>query len=243
MDNILIHEAGLVTEELSDETAFVLRDQWTDKSDWHAVQLKETMLVIIAQISSRVFLGPELCRNADWLRITIEFTVNIFLAIAAMKKYHPWLHRLVQWYVPEARKVRTAMTEAHRIIQPVVDQRRKEMANGHNVDTKSQSGNVARNHGDTIQWMLESTAWDGQDIALSQLSISMAAIHTTGDLITQVIYDLCQHSELIDPLRDEVIEVIGKEGLKRTSLYKLKLMDSVLKETQRMKAISMGKLR
>ena len=60
---------------------------------------------------------------------------------------------------------------------------------------------------------------------MAQLSLSMAAIHTTGDMITQVIYDLCEHPELIRPLREEAIAVFGNSGWKRASLYNLKLMD------------------
>ncbi|KAL8349413.1 hypothetical protein RB598_005001 [Gaeumannomyces tritici] len=44
--------------------------------------------------------------------------------------------------------------------------------------------------------------------------------------------------ELIEPLRKEAVEVFGAEGWSKQSLYKLKLMDSALKETQRVKPIN-----
>lgn len=218
----------------------VIRNQWTDDSKWHAIHLKKTMLEVIAQLSSRVFLGPELCRNKDWQRITIDYTVNIFMAISAVKRYPKFLHRFAQWIVPEARIVRTQMTEARRIIQPVIDQRKHELMLCENKPQDS-SAESTRKHTDAIQWLLELSKGEDYDAALAQLSLSMAAIHTTGDMITQVIYDLCEHPELIRPLREEAITVLGNSGWKRASLYNLKLMDSVIKESQRIKPAGMGK--
>lgn len=210
--------------------ADVIHHQWTEDAEWHAIDLKKTMLGVIAQISSRVFLGPEICRNKDWQRITINYTVNIFKAASAVKRYPRLLHRFVQWIVPEARIVRAQMAEARRIIHPVIDQRKKEMA-----------ADPTRKHTDAIQWLAELSKGGDYDAAMAQLNLSLAAIHTTGDMLTQVIYDLCMHPELIQPLREEAITVLGTGGWKRTSLYNLKLMDSVIKESQRIKPAGMGK--
>lgn len=213
----------------------VIHHQWTEASEWHAINLKATMLEVIAQLSSRVFLGPQLCRNKDWQRITIDYTVNLFMAISAVKRYPKILHRIAQWIVPEARIVRTQMAEARRLIQPVIDQRKKE------IFAEKKVTEPTRKYTDAIQWLFQLSKGGDYDEAMAQLSLSMAAIHTTGDLITQVIYDLCEHPELIRPLREEAIAVLGTDGWKRSSLYNLKLMDSVIKETQRIKPAGMGK--
>ncbi|KAJ0275931.1 hypothetical protein Brms1b_011792 [Colletotrichum noveboracense] len=47
--------------------------------------------------------------------------------------------------------------------------------------------------------------------------------------------DLAQHPELFQPLREELARVLGTEGLKKSALNNLKLMDSVIKESQRLK--------
>lgn len=207
-----------------------LHHEWTEDTEWHSMELKKTVLDAIAQLSSRVFLGPELCRNKDWQRITIGYTVNIFMAISAVKRYPKFLHRLVQWIVPEAGIVRAQMAETKRIIQPVIDQRKKELL-----------ADPTLKYNDAVQWLDDVSKGEEYDAIISQLVLSMAAIHTTGDLLSQVLYDICMHQELIQPLREEAIAVIGAEGWKRTSLYNLKLMDSVIKESQRLKPASMCK--
>jgi cytochrome P450 len=72
----------------------------------------------------------------------------------------------------------------------------------------------------------------------------MAAIHTTSMATTAAIFDLCAHPEYIQPLRDEIQQVIDEDGqdvddngflkLKKSSMPKLWRMDSFLKESQRL---------
>lgn len=93
---------------------------------------------------------------------------------------------------------------------------------------------------DAMQWMEDVAKGRPYDPAVSQMSFSLAAIHTTSDLLTQVIYDLCGKEDLVQALRDELIAVISEDGWKKQTLYKLKLMDSVLKESQRLKPIGLG---
>jgi cytochrome P450 len=71
----------------------------------------------------------------------------------------------------------------------------------------------------------------------------MAAIHTTTMAATAAIYDLAAHPEYIQPLREEIQQVIDEDGqdvdrdgfmkLKKPSMPKLWKLDSFLKESQR----------
>jgi cytochrome P450 len=237
----------LVTDDLNEETRLVLQDQWTDNagensptvlslteliflSEWHSLNLKTTILEVVARISSRVFLGTEVCRNPAWLRITIDYTVNIFMAVQALKKWPKILQPYVWRFVPEVTKVRAQKDEARRIIQPVVDKRIAD-----NWAVSGDSSKKKTTYSDAVRWVHEIANGRPYDAAIIQLGFSMAAIHTTTDLLTQVLYDLCKHLELIEPLREELVTVLKEDGLQRTSLYKLKLMDSVVKESQRLK--------
>lgn len=49
---------------------------------------------------------------------------------------------------------------------------------------------------------------------------------------------IAEHPELFPILRQEMIDVLGKEGLKKTAFYNLKIMDSVIKEAQRLKPVN-----
>lgn len=94
---------------------------------------------------------------------------------------------------------------------------------------------------DSIEWFQKESK-RRIDPATIQITLSNVAIHTTTDLLQQVMIDLAHKPELFEPLRQEVISVLSAEGLKKTALYNLKLMDSVLKESQRLKPVMFGKL-
>lgn len=78
-------------------------------------------------------------------------------------------------------------------------------------------------------------------IHAGRIGLSLVAIHTTSDLLQEVMIRIAQRPELFQVLRNEIVEVLGRDGLKKTALYNLKTMDSVLKESQRLKTNSLRK--
>ncbi|KAK1979832.1 cytochrome P450 [Colletotrichum cereale] len=220
-----------ITKPLSDETAFSLQTVFGESLEWHEVGLGETNLNVVSRLSSRVFLGPVICRNEAWLKITAMYTVDSFRAAETLRMVPKPLRRIVHWFMPECQRVRRHLAEARSIIQPVLDNRAREKC------AAIEQGLPVPAYDDAIQWGEEESAKATYDPAVYQLALANAAIHTTSDLLTQLIIDISQRPELVVALRSEIIEVLGKEGWTKTSLYNLKLMDSVMKETQRLKPI------
>ncbi|KAG2419448.1 hypothetical protein HFD88_004244 [Aspergillus terreus] len=233
----LTQSLGNVTEPLSSETALTLDTSWTSNTEWHEVDLRASILGIVAQLSSRVFLGDEICRNPDWLRITVNYTVDSFIAAQDLRLWPKPLRPLVANFLPSCRKIRSELREATEIIIPVLEERRK------SKETQVREGRTPKRYVDAMQWMEESAQGRPYDPAVAQLSFSLAAIHTTSDMLTQALLDLCGKDDLIKELREEIVTVIQGEGWKKTTLYKLKLMDSVLKESQRLKPVSIASMR
>ncbi|KAL4744546.1 hypothetical protein BDW72DRAFT_208931 [Aspergillus terricola var. indicus] len=194
------------TRPLSDETALALRSNWTDSPDWHFVHARSTVLQIVAQISSRIFLGGGACRDSKWLRISVDYSIDTFIANHYLKIWPGLFRPLAARIMSPCRKVRADYQEAKRIITSIVEERRADKEAGRSCDP-----------------------------AAAQLGFSLANIHTTTDLLHQVLYDICRQDRIASELREEIITVIQQEEWQKSALYKLKLMDSVLKETQRLK--------
>ena len=204
-------------------------------SEWHQVTLKTDLLAWVARMSTRIFLGPDFVRNEEWLRISVEMTVDAFTACFICK----FLPRLLRWpterLLPLCRKVRSDHRACSRILAPVLKQRRQEIA------TAQREGRKPNLPDDSIEWFRNASngrAYDETDI---QLGLAMAAIHTTSDLLCQTILNLCANPELFEPLRKEVVAVMQKHGWRKLALTELRLLDSVLKETQRIKPVEMSK--
>lgn len=192
---------------------------------------------MVAQLSSRVFLGEQICRNADWLRITIEYSVDSFIANKQLSLWPQFLRPLVAPFMSSCRAVREDLQEARNIIDPVLQARRKEK------EEAIRAGLEPERYPDAMEWMEECAKGRAYDPAVAQLLFSLSAIHTTSDMLTQLLFDLCGQPQLVEELRQEVIAVLGEERkFQKSTLYKLKLMDSTLKESQRMKPISLGNL-
>ena len=180
-----------------------------------------------------MFCGEELCDNDNWLRITEDYTVT---ADTTAKKLWLWpwpMRYVVHWFMPSCGILRSYLTEARQILNPIIEKRKTERLKREKV-TKTEKG-------DMIDW-LEDTADGGfyEPIA-AQLVLSVAAIHTTSDMLTQVVYDVFQRPELVNDLRQELISVVREQGsFNGACLSQLKLMDSVLKESQRLKPFSLS---
>ncbi|KAK1035426.1 hypothetical protein LTR74_018885, partial [Friedmanniomyces endolithicus] len=69
----------------------------------------------------------------------------------------------------------------------------------------------------------------------AQLGLAISSIHTTTQLLTQTLIDMCMHPALLEPLRKEVTAATEEHGFTTAGLYNMKLLDSVIKETQRLK--------
>lgn len=70
-----------------------------------------------------------------------------------------------------------------------------------------------------------------------------AGIYATSDLLVGALVDICRHPDIIEPLRDEIRTCIAEGGWTPASLFKMKLLDSCLKEIQRLKPVECATMR
>jgi cytochrome P450 len=117
------------------------------------------------------------------------------------------------------------------------------------TDTKQRLGQGNGPH-NMCAWSLENSNQkerDGLNIqAQMQLVTSIAAIHTTSMTVMNVIFDLAARPEYLQPLRDELQDVRATESsphLSKTSMPKLRKLDSFLKESHRLSPISLLNMR
>ena len=128
-------------------------------------------------------------------------------------------------------------SDASKIIFPEV-LKRKERA-----EKALAAGGKPPKMSDAIGWMVEMARGEQIDYVAAQLSLTVASIHATTEALTAALVDLATYSGIIPQLREEVIQVIGEEGWSKQALYKMKLMDSFLKESQRMHPVSLRRVR
>lgn len=96
-----------------------------------------------------------------------------------------------------------------------------------------------------LAWTREN---ESPDAAVIQLALAAGAIHTSSQLLQQVVLDLAlastERPKIIDDLRKEIIAVMDESGggLVPASISKLVLMDACIKESQRFKPQTLNNL-
>ncbi|KAF6833767.1 cytochrome p450 [Colletotrichum musicola] len=237
-----------LTAPMSDETTQSLNDVFGDAegrftvlhsfrpladmvTDWTTFKLKENMVKVVARVSTRVFGGEELARNQRWLKISSEYARTSFFASEVLRIVPKPLRFIAHQLNPFSRKAQGQMNDARRIIIPIVEKRRQEK------QAAADRGEDEPEYNDCLEWCEEASDEPVSDPAVMQLGLSFAAIHTTNDVVTQVMLDLARNPDYFEPLRKEISEVIRTDGWNKMGLYKMRLLDSVCKETQRITPI------
>lgn len=185
------------------------------------------MLHIVARVSSRVFVGPELCANKDWLDVSVNFTGHAMTAVEALAKWPSFSRPFVYRFLPEVRNTRKEFARAEQILAPVFKKRREQNRKAR------EAGEAGSKVADTIGWYDEVAKGQPYNEAQAQIGLSLAAIHTTSEMVSGVITDLCDHPECFDPVRQDMEAAIREHGWTKKALQNMKLVDSLMKESQR----------
>lgn len=179
-----------------------------------------------------MFLGLDLCRNQDWLNITKNYTYSSFEAISELRSHHALVRPVMQWFSHNCTQARRYYKKAQVLIKPVVDRRKAQV---------QAEGEGSSKTSDAIGWMVECARGRNIDYAAAQLSFSLAAIHLSSETMTMCLLQLCDMPELMGPLREECRNVLGVHGWTKQALQDMKLLDSFMRECQRMRDLLASK--
>ncbi|KAK1723101.1 cytochrome P450 [Colletotrichum acutatum] len=223
------HYQDEITAPLSLEADFATRLILGTSTEWREVPLQEALLNLVARLSSRVFLGDELCRNDAWITITGSYSINTFSAAEILRQYPYYLRHIACYFIPQCRLLKEQVAEARRVLNPVLEKREWERK------TALAEGRTEPSYKDAIQWVMEESQGSPFDPVGAQLGLSVVAIHTTTDLATETMLRLMVRPQLMEDVRAEIVTVLRKEGWTKSALFNMKLLDSVIKEAQRLK--------
>ncbi|CAG7973909.1 unnamed protein product [Penicillium salamii] len=232
----LTRSLGSLSTLLSKQTSLTLKDALPPTDEWTPYKFGQKIPFMIARVSSLVFVGETICHDPGWIDVSVNYAVDAFQAMRDLQTWPSVLRPIVHWFLPSAQNLRSHMKNANIIINREIN-RRTLIRNG-----KIVADNLPHKP-DALDWyreIAESQNNSNFDQARVQVTLALAAIHTTSNLITNIVYDLAAYPEYIQPLRDEICAVAAEDGeLKKTSLLKLKLMDSIMRESQRTNPMSL----
>lgn len=192
-------------------------------------------------------------------KASVKYTFYAWQSKDAILAYPAFLRPVVGPFLPEIRSLNKFRKIGVELLKPFLDlhlaSEQSKMAR--HEENKDEQGNM-------VSWILGHTP-DSQrsnaavlgnnqmgctsNHSFSQVpadcgTVNFAAIHTTAMATTAAIYDLAAYPEYIQPLRDEIQQVIKEDGqdvdgngimkLKKPSMPKLWKLDSFLRESMRL---------
>ncbi|GKT46576.1 cytochrome P450 monooxygenase ATR2 [Colletotrichum spaethianum] len=218
---------------ISDEVVEAMRLELPQSTDWNEININAKLLRIIAMVSGRVFIGSELCRDERYLDASINYTVDLMTAVHVIAMVPSFLRPIVASWLPTTKKLYERIAAAEAVFRPIVTARKEAAKKGDYQEPD-----------DMLQWILNAQTKFGElsdrHLAMAQLGISFAAIHTTTMTTTNAMYWLAAKPDLIPMLRDDVQQALLGSGGEFTSaaLQNMKKLDSFLKEVMRVSPLS-----
>ncbi|PIA97953.1 Fumitremorgin C monooxygenase [Cercospora beticola] len=230
-DNLVINlikrklsQNGKLVPILSRHIGEALEELWTENEEWHLIEWYGSTMGLISRAAGAVFAGEKLSRDGEWQRMTMRYATGFFSAAFELMRWPAWTRPVVHWFLPGARDCRKLMRDVRRVMREEVKRREREGTEG--------KGEIE--YFDAVGWSEELAGGKKVDHGAVQLSLAMAALHTTSSALRQVLLDLCEHAELVEPLREEVREAVKDHGVTAAAVAKMHLLDSVMKESQRL---------
>ncbi|PBL00026.1 cytochrome P450 [Armillaria gallica] len=213
--------------DVQDEIKAAFRDNIPMTEDWVEIPAYETILQIVCRASNRMFVGLPLCRNREYIKLNINYTIEI-VTFARIINMLPTVLKMILSPIFTPR--RRAIAKAEKFLGETIRERM------HQQDVYGKDWPGKPN--DLVSWLLDITHGDDKrrsvkDHCSRVIGLNMAAIHTTSMTFTTALYALATHPEYAEILRDEVESIINEEGCTKSAMGKMNQLDSFLKESQR----------
>ncbi|KAK1991392.1 cytochrome P450 [Colletotrichum falcatum] len=195
----------------------------------------DKLMHVVSRMSSRIFMGDDLCNDTEWIQESAKYIQLAGHGVFELSRWPRLMRRLVHWFLPSFAEIRRQLSRCRAIIQPHIDRRIA-------IKKAAAERGEPNPYNDSIEWFSRELSPDA-DPAEVQINLTILAVHTTSDLLIQTMMDIAKHPEILGPLREETIRVLQTDGLKKSGLRKLRLMDACFKESQRLRPIFLAYFR
>jgi hypothetical protein len=198
-----------------------LQQHWGEDESWHEIDWQRGTTGIISRATASVFAGPDLAKDPEWQEVTTKYVLDFFTVVMQLRAWPPLLRPLAHRFNSLSRACQHGINRVREMLQEEATRRDAAKASGVSYD-------------DAIEWTTAAAAaGEPVDQGAVQLGLAVAAVFTTSEALRQTILELCKNADIIPELRAEVQQAISEWGWTMNALFKMKLLDSVMKEGQR----------
>ncbi|RYP42597.1 hypothetical protein DL767_000121 [Monosporascus sp. MG133] len=192
---------------------------------WVPASPYDMVLGLSTRAAARVFVGEPICRDERFLQTAASYSRNTFDTIATFRNLGKAFGSMFGTLVPSVAHAREQLFYVQQLLGSEVERRRA-------CPDEEQD--------DFLQWCMDfsRTKEEATPEALAHRTLgilSMAVVHTTAMATTHLLFDLIANPELRESLRREQEEILptGWAGISQKSMLDMRLLDSLMRESQR----------
>ncbi|KAH6609975.1 cytochrome p450 [Trichoderma cornu-damae] len=243
--NLILHKhlprhLPTIIPNLDDEVQHaVSKALGNDTENWKSVKLWNLWLEIVPHVTSRLLIGPEICRNKQFIDGMVNFTNDVIRNSLLMQFLPRVLHPIVGPLLSISNHLH--WHSAHIPAQPIIQKRLNAMIKKAAGDAEFKYYTPPE---DYVTWFIrqalaEERTFDLDPVVLSKrlLPLEFAAIHTTvltGQLWMQDLLASDPGSGILDILRAEINAHKPESGpWNKAAISSLVRLDSSIRESQR----------
>ncbi|PWW77973.1 cytochrome P450 [Tuber magnatum] len=230
----LSQDLGSMREVILEETRFAIDCEFPrcTADEWTSVSVFAVILRLVARPSARAFVGLPLCRDEDWLTISIAFSAEVLKAADNVARVPKFLRSFWSYLFNPGKVLDSHKRKAESLLAPIIQKRLEEES------LAEKNGTVYERPNDVLQVLLDRVTPHHRTpdcLAEIQMLICLASIHSVSLVFVNTIFDLAEHQECIQPIREEMESLISANGgvLDRMVLRKMRKTDSFCKEVSR----------
>ncbi|KAF2008890.1 cytochrome P450 [Aaosphaeria arxii CBS 175.79] len=224
--NHLTQKLGTLVQPLDETCKMAYEVELPDCEDWTPVLVHDVFLEIVGHMTSRILVGKELAKSSLLRHTYSDFATCVFVASSLLKILPSIVRPLVAPFLPQLWRIKLHHRNLRKILLPGIRKRLQEPT----------SDPGERN---MLDWLIEASGPNPDELSIveRQMGISFAAVHTTTNHMSNVLFDLAARwdeyaPELIAEYREALVEDGGV--LSKTTIAKLSKLDSFMKESMRL---------
>ncbi|GJE89096.1 cytochrome P450 [Phanerochaete sordida] len=210
---------------LYDEMSASFQDILPQSDDWKPIPALSSSLKLILRMSNRAFVGAPLCSEPEYLDAVMDFMNSVFKGAVIYNCLPAFLRPLLARWLD---LVNPCLDRAVRLLTPHYQARVAEHA--------AAGAHWPGAADDLLACLVASDVRDVRELARIMLVVNLAAVHTTSQSLTAVLYLLASRPDWQAALRAEAEAALGAgagAAYDRDALARLRMLDSFIQESLR----------
>ncbi|KAL2802403.1 cytochrome P450 [Aspergillus granulosus] len=222
--------------DLLDEISLVFDQEIGCPADWKPVVMARTAHRIATRTANRLLVGAPLCRNEEYLQMSIRYTIDVFGGADKLRAWPDFLKPAVTYFVTN---VNERQKVARKHLLPYIKARLEQVDMLGKILSKDKPV-------DSLQWVIDAAPnaleRDPERLMYRLLHLNVAAVHTTSVTFLNCAYDLALHTDTHAELRDEIQRAVNEDGWTARALTRMRKLDSFMLESQRLAPIASSQM-